>query len=112
LRRRRSRPQPIDDADAADRLGTIPDASPDVDLQVASAEEARLVQAAMAELPPDQRDALTLAYFDGLSHAEIAAQTGTPLGTIKTRIRTALLRLRDAMSGVLHPRLPSAGKEA
>jgi RNA polymerase sigma-70 factor (ECF subfamily) len=112
LRRRRSRPQPIDDADAADRLGAIPDASPDVDLQVAGAEEAALVKAAMAELPPDQRDALTLAYFDGLSHAEIAAQTGTPLGTIKTRIRTALIRLRDAMSGVRQPISPSSGKEA
>jgi RNA polymerase sigma-70 factor (ECF subfamily) len=114
LRRRRSRPQPIDAGDAAARLGAIPDASPDVDLQVASAEEARLVKTALADLPEDQRDALTLAYFEGLSHAEIADRTGTPLGTIKTRIRTGLLKLRDAMGSVLKGTSisPFSGKEA
>jgi RNA polymerase sigma-70 factor (ECF subfamily) len=109
IRRRRSRPQPMNAIEADARLGAIPDASPAVDLQAASAEEAALVQAAMADLPDDQRDLLNLAYFEGLSHAEIADQTGTPLGTVKTRIRTGLLRLREAMGRAL---TPSTGKEA
>ncbi len=53
----------------------------------------RLAQALDA-LPPEQREALQLAFFAGLSHAEIAARTAQPLGTIKTRIRLAMEKLR------------------
>ncbi len=49
---------------------------------------------ALIKMPPDQRKALEMAYFDGLTHSEIAAKTGEPLGTIKTRIRSGLLSLR------------------
>ena len=48
-------------------------------------------------LPLDQRNTLEMAYFDGLTHTEIAEITGDPLGTVKTRIRTALLTLRKEM---------------
>ncbi len=48
-------------------------------------------------LPDDQRHALLLAYFEGLSHSEISARTETPLGTIKTRIRAGLGRLRQVL---------------
>ena len=55
------------------------------------------VRAFMGELPPDQRKSVELAYFEGLSHSEIAEKTGDPLGTVKTRIRLALITLRKAM---------------
>jgi RNA polymerase sigma-70 factor (ECF subfamily) len=54
-------------------------------------------RAAMADLSPEQRAALELAYFGGKTSAEVAELEGIPLGTAKTRIRTALLRLREAM---------------
>ena len=47
-------------------------------------------------LPAEQRKTLEMAFFDGLTHAEIAEMTGDPLGTVKTRIRSALITLRKA----------------
>jgi RNA polymerase sigma-70 factor (ECF subfamily) len=55
------------------------------------------VRAAVERLPAEQRQPLELAFFQGLTHAEIASKTGEPLGTIKTRIRAALLALRKAL---------------
>jgi RNA polymerase sigma-70 factor (ECF subfamily) len=52
------------------------------------------VRGALSAMPPAQRSALEMAYFEGLSHSEIASKTGEPLGTIKTRIRSGLLTLR------------------
>ena len=55
------------------------------------------VRVVMNGLPPDQQKSLQLAFFEGLSHSEIAAKTGDPLGTVKTRIRTALISVRKAI---------------
>jgi RNA polymerase sigma-70 factor (ECF subfamily) len=55
------------------------------------------VRAAIADLPLDQRRALSLAYFQGLSHSQIAEQLGEPLGTVKTRIRLAMQKLREVL---------------
>ena len=53
-------------------------------------------RAAVKLLPTEQRKTLEMAFFDGLTHSEIAEMTGDPLGTVKTRIRSALLTLRKA----------------
>lgn len=54
-------------------------------------------RAAVVHLPLEQRKTLEMAFFDGLTHSEIAEMTGDPLGTVKTRIRSGLLTLRKAL---------------
>lgn len=65
------------------------------------AERRRLVREAMAALSAAQRAALELAYYEGLSHSDIAARLGEPLGTVKTRIRQAMLAMRKTLAPVL-----------
>ena len=69
--------------------------------EVIRAERAEVVRAALAELPEEQRQVLVLAYLDGMSQSEIAAAKNQPLGTVKTRTRTGLKRLSDALRGRL-----------
>lgn len=61
------------------------------------AERCQQVQVALSQLPSEQRQVLELVYYQGLTHAEIAAQTGQPLGTVKTRIRLGLVKLRQTL---------------
>ncbi len=63
-----------------------------------AAERRSILASALRTLPPEQQEALELAYFAGLSHAEIATQTSQPLGTVKTRIRLAMQKLRKHLS--------------
>ncbi len=87
-RQKARRPELRDDLEP---VGSAPDPA---DL-VAVADESQRVAEAMAELPEDQLAVLRLAYFDGLSHSEIAEVIGIPLGTVKGRVRLALERLRS-----------------
>lgn len=61
-------------------------------------ENRRMIGQALGNLDPNQRQAIECAYYDGLSHSEIAARLNKPLGTIKTYIRTGLLRLKTTLS--------------
>src|SRR5271163_1943984 len=61
------------------------------------------VRGYMHQLPPEQQKSVEMAYFEGMSHSEIAEKTGDPLGTVKTRIRLALITLRKAMQGKTNP---------
>jgi RNA polymerase sigma-70 factor, ECF subfamily len=64
-------------------------------------EKANLIQTAIVELPAEQRRAIELAYFSGLTQDEISKKLNEPLGTIKARIRRGLLKLRDQLEGLL-----------
>jgi RNA polymerase sigma-70 factor (ECF subfamily) len=91
---RRRRPAgPLPDATEGARTPE-PLTLPDVWGEVAGRLDAAAVRRAMGTLPPAQREAVELAYFGGLSQTEIAARTGVPLGTVKSRIRLALVTLR------------------
>jgi RNA polymerase sigma-70 factor (ECF subfamily) len=98
--RRRLREDPLVDATAgeADTSAPTPAAPSDPLADAEHAERSQIVRAALADLPPEQREALELGYFGGLSQSEIAEQTGQPLGTIKTRMRLALQKLRERLS--------------
>jgi len=74
-------------------------ASPE-EMTVAS-ERQRFVRSALAALSPEQREVIELAYYSGLSHSEIAARLNQPLGTVKTRTRLGMIKLREALAPVL-----------
>ena len=65
----------------------------------AAVEDRGLVQTALAQLPSAQRRVIELAFFEGLTQSEISARLGAPLGTVKTRARLGLERLRDVLAG-------------
>lgn len=98
LRARRVRPAPSTSEQA---LATIKDESPSVDVRLEWAGRAAQVRLALDALPLLQRVAIELAFYEGLTHAEIAERLEEPLGTVKTRIRQGLLKLRDQLAGAV-----------
>jgi RNA polymerase sigma-70 factor, ECF subfamily len=98
LRAKRARPGDVSDKRVA---GQLVDAGPPADSLVLSSEQVARVRAALDELPLLQRAAIELAYYEGLTHAEIAERLEQPLGTVKTRIRLAMLKLRDVLAGTI-----------
>ena len=100
---KRRREESLDEPGTLDSaLPALHDAPPssasDPSLGVEHAERRRLVLKALADLPEEQRQALELGYFGGLSQTEIAEQTGQPLGTVKTRMRLAMQKLRERLA--------------
>lgn len=76
---------------------TMPDGAPPVDEQAWNHAREEEMARALGELPAEQRRAILLAYFGGLSQSDIAEQTGWPLGTVKKRVRLALQKLRHRL---------------
>ena len=75
----------------------FPSASSGPGQATAESQRRRKILAAMAGLPPEQRRAVELAFFSGLSHSELAERLQVPLGTIKTRLRSSMLKLRESL---------------
>jgi RNA polymerase sigma-70 factor (ECF subfamily) len=72
--------------------------SQNIEDEAVRSQVARNISAAMEQLPVEQRQAVELAYFEGMTQSEIANKTGIPLGTVKTRVRTAMQTLRQIIA--------------
>lgn len=93
---RGNRERPVEGAE--ELLLGMHDTEPPVFDQVSASLDGELTRQALTALPSEQRHALTMAYFTGLSHSEIAARTGLPLGTVKSRVRLGLQRMRAQLA--------------
>ena len=82
---------------AVDEVGDIASPHPSPEKEAIASQSSRSVILALAEVPVEQRKVLELSFFAGLSHSEIADQLGEPLGTVKTRIRLAVNKLRELL---------------
>jgi RNA polymerase sigma-70 factor (ECF subfamily) len=76
-----------------DAVESIHDAAEDA----VKSEQGEIVRRALAALPEEQRQTLVLAYFEGLTQSEIAARLNSPLGTVKTRMRSGMMKLRELL---------------
>lgn len=97
LRARQARP-PASPEDLLASVASDEQVTPGPEGSAAAAEERRSVLQALDQLPPEQRSLIEAAFFEGYTHAELAERSGLPLGTVKTRIRTGMLALRDRLS--------------
>jgi RNA polymerase sigma-70 factor (ECF subfamily) len=110
LDRLRSRSAGIVLKPVGDNLPDAPDGEDWPDDLAISRENAVNVRQALAELPHDQKHAIELAFFDGLTHVEISEKLNVPLGTIKTRIRLGLIKIRDSLGELMGEALVEAAE--
>lgn len=82
---------------ANEALEAAPDHVSDAVEDAFKSEQREVVRTALEKLPAEQRQALVLAYFDGLTQTEIASRMGSPLGTVKTRTRSGMIKLRELL---------------
>ena len=84
-----------------DSIGEVKDTNQSPEQNTVLSERKNLVRSALDKLSPEQREVIELAYYSGLSHSEIATQLGQPLGTVKTRTRLGMIKLREMLRPVL-----------
>jgi len=94
IRRRAARP---DTASATDSVPEPPSIDMSPEEHTVQVQWRVVVRRALDELPREQREAVTIAFFEGLSHSELAKRLGQPLGTVKSRVRIGLIRLREIL---------------
>jgi RNA polymerase sigma-70 factor (ECF subfamily) len=82
-------------------LGEAPTTAANPEEMTVVSERQRLIRAALDTLSPEQREVIELAYYSGLSHSEIASKLNQPLGTVKTRTRLGMMKLREALMPIL-----------
>ena len=83
--------------ESLDAIGEITSSTASPEADSVTAERRQLVRAALDTLSAEQREVIELAYYAGLSHSEIALKLGQPLGTVKTRTRLGMMKLRDIL---------------
>lgn len=98
LDRLRARKRSREDLDARNVFADLPSSDPDPYQDAENANLRESVRSALRGLPEEQRQPLELGYFNGLSQSEIAEVTGEPLGTVKTRMRLAMQKLREPLA--------------
>jgi len=98
LRRRQRRPQRASSVDITDVLRGKVDITADVEEAAEMSELRARIRAAMDQLPKPQQRVIELAYFEGLTQREISASLNEPLGTVKTRMRLAMQKLKDYLA--------------
>ena len=79
---------------------SLTDPQPHPDAALSLNQDAELLALAVTQLPADQAEVIRLAFYSDKPHSEIAAQLGLPLGTVKSRLRLAMLRLRARLGGL------------
>ncbi|CAA9589639.1 MAG: RNA polymerase sigma-70 factor [uncultured Thermomicrobiales bacterium] len=102
VRRRRRRPQGVDEREAGqaeDLLAGLPSAEASPEEQAWARQRRQQIGAALRQLPPAQRAIIELAYFEGYTQSQMAERLGEPLGTIKTRLRLGIQKLREILRG-------------
>jgi RNA polymerase sigma-70 factor (ECF subfamily) len=102
LRRRRRVPLLAEEADTV--VGRLPDEGPGPEERAWQNEYGQVIQSTLAALPAKQRQAVALAFLEGLTHEQVARVLGVPLGTAKTRIRSGLAQLRVGLERAASPR--------
>lgn len=100
LRRKRNKAVSIDQQEAQEHLNFLADDQIPIDEEVWQGMQRTTIRKALNNLPVEQRKVIEMAFFNGLTHQEIATATGQPLGTIKSRIRQGLMKLKGLIQEI------------
>ena len=95
--RSRRRSHTLTDPEGYETLERLPSSGPSVETEVAQRLDRERIMRALTTLPENQREVIMLAYYEGFSQSEMAERLGQPLGTIKTRVRLAMQKLKTAL---------------